>query len=88
MDYILLLSASKTLLNKLIKKLMDRLEMSNAGDVSRVVGMNVTCDREKGVITINQENYRENVVQRYYGRLQPRLHPRSRAETAREPIGE
>ena len=54
MDYILLLSASKTLLNKLKKKLMD-LEMSNAGDVSRVVGMNVTCDREKGVITINQK---------------------------------
>ena len=39
--------------------------MSNAGDVSRVVGMNVTCDREKGAITISQENYRENEVQRY-----------------------
>ena len=47
---------SKTLLNKLKKKLMNRLEMSGAGDVSRVVGMNVTCDREKGAITISQEN--------------------------------
>ena len=88
MDYILLLSASKTLLNKLKKKLMDWLEMSDAGDVSRVVGMNVTCNREKVVITINQENYREHVVQRYYGKLQPRLHPRCRAETALEPTRE
>ena len=51
MDYILLLSASKTLLNKLKRQLMDRLEMSDAGDVSTVVGMNVTCDCEKGAIT-------------------------------------
>ena len=65
MDYFLLLSASKTLLKKLKKQLMDRLEMSNAGDVSRVVGMNVTCDWEKGAITNSQENYTENGVQRY-----------------------
>ena len=39
--------------------------MSGAGDVSRVVGMNVTCDREKGTITTSKESYRENVVQRY-----------------------
>ena len=39
--------------------------MSDAGDVSSVVGMNITCDREKGTITISQENDRENVVQRY-----------------------
>ena len=79
---------NKPLLNKLKTKLMDRLEMSNAGDVSRVVGMNVTCDREKGAITISQDNYRENVIQRYYGRLQPRLHPRSRAKTVPEPTRE
>ena len=39
--------------------------MSDAGDVSSVVDMNITCGREKGAITISQENYRENVVQRY-----------------------
>ena len=65
MDYFLLLSANKTLLNKLKKQLMDRLKMSDAGDVSSVVGMNVTCDCEKGSITISQENYTENGVQRY-----------------------
>ena len=65
MDYFLLLSASKTLLNKLKKQLMDRLEMSDVGDASRVIGMNVTCDCEKGAITTSQKNYRENVVQRY-----------------------
>ena len=64
-DDILFLSASKPLLNKLKKKLMNRFEMSDMGDVSRILGMNVTRDREKGTITINQKDYTEDVVQRY-----------------------
>ena len=59
------LSASKPLLNKLKKELMNRFEMSDTGDVSRILGMNVTRDREKGTVTINQKNYTEDVVQRY-----------------------
>ena len=35
------------------------------GDVSRILGMNVTRDREKGAITISQKDYTKNVVQRY-----------------------
>ena len=62
---ILFLSASKPLLNKLKKKLMNRFEMSDMGDVSRILGMNVTRDREKGTITVNQKGYTEDVVQRY-----------------------
>ena len=44
---------------------MNRFEMSDMGDVSRILGMNVTRDREKGTITINQKDYTEDVVQRY-----------------------
>ena len=62
---ILFLSASKPLLNKLKKKLMNRFEMSDMGDVSRMLGMNVTRDREKGTITTNQKDYTEDVVKRY-----------------------
>ena len=46
-DDIMFLSARTTLLDKLKKQLMDRLEMSDTGDVSRTLDMNVTRDREK-----------------------------------------
>ena len=47
-DNILFLSASKPLLNKLKKKLMNRFEMSDTGDVSRIFGMHVTRTVRKG----------------------------------------
>ena len=50
-DDVLLLGANKQLLDKLKKQLMDRFEMADMGDVSRVLGMNVTRDREGGTIT-------------------------------------
>ena len=39
--------------------------MTGMGDVSRLLGMNVTRDREEGTITINQKDYTEDIVQRY-----------------------
>ena len=50
-------SANKQLLDKLKKQLMDRFEMTDMGNVSRVLGMNITRDREEGTITINQKDY-------------------------------
>ena len=44
---------------------MKRFEMSNMGDVSIILCMNVTRDREKETITIHQKDYTEDVVQRY-----------------------
>ena len=49
---------------KLKKQLVDCLEMTGMGDVSRVLGMNVTRDREEETITINQKNYTKDIVQR------------------------
>ena len=88
-DDILFLSASKKcLLNKLKKKLMDRFEMSDMGDVSRILGMNVTRDHDKGAITISKKDYTEDVVQLYgYGMPQPRVYSRNRARTVPEPTG-
>ena len=63
-DDIMFLSG-ETLLNKLNQQLMDRFEMSDTGDVSRILNMDVTRDREIGAITINQKDYTEDVVQRY-----------------------
>ena len=61
-DDILLLGANKQLLDKLTKQLMDRFEMKNMGDVSRVLGMNVTRDREEGTITTNQKDNTKAIV--------------------------
>ena len=38
--------------------------MTDVGDVSGVPGMNVTRDREEGTITINQNDYMEDIVKR------------------------
>ena len=64
-DDVLLLGNSKQLLGKLKKKLMDRFEMTDLGDVSKALGMNVTRDRENGTITIDQKDYTEDIFERY-----------------------
>ena len=64
-DDILLVGNNKQLLGKLKKQLMDRFETAGLGDVSKVLGMNVTRDRENGTITIDQKDYTENVLERY-----------------------
>ena len=46
-DHVLLLGANKHLLNKLKKQLMDHFEMTDMGDVSRVLGMNVNVTAKK-----------------------------------------
>ena len=65
MDDIFLLGSNKQLLGKRKKKLMDCFEMMNLGDVSKVLGMNVTRDRENGTITIDQKDCAENNLERY-----------------------
>ena len=47
-DGILLLGNNKRLLGKLKKQLMNLFEMTDLGDVLKVLGMNVTRDRENG----------------------------------------
>ena len=64
MDCVLLLGENTQLLNKRKKKLMDRFEMTGMGDVSRVLGMNVTRYCKKGTITIDQKDYAEEIVKR------------------------
>ena len=63
-DDILFLSASKILLNKLEKGLMDRFEMFDVSDVSRSLGIDVTREREKRAIITSQKDYMEGLVQR------------------------
>ena len=39
--------------------------MSDLGDVSLVLGVGVTRDREKGTATITQEKYTKSLLQQY-----------------------
>ena len=64
-DDTLLLGKNKQLLGKLKKKLMDRFEMTDLGDVSKVLDMNVNRDRQNWTITIDQKYYTENILKRY-----------------------
>ena len=65
MDDDLLLGANKQLLDKLKKQRIDRSEMTDMGNVSGLLGMNATRDREEETITINHEDDTEDIVQRY-----------------------
>ena len=64
-DDLLLLGADKLLPNKLKKQLMDRSEITDMGDVSRVLGMNVARDRKKRTFIINYRDYKEDVIERF-----------------------
>ena len=58
----LVLGANKLPLNKLKKQLMDRLEMTDMGDVMRVLSMNVARDAENETVAMNQRDYTKDVI--------------------------
>ena len=62
---ILLLGNNKQLLGKLKNQLMDRFEMMDLGDMSKVLCMSVTQDRENRTIAIEQKYYTEDILERY-----------------------
>ena len=59
-----MLGNNKQLFGKLKKQLMNRFDMTDIGDVSKILGMNVTRDRENGTITIDQKDYTA-ILERY-----------------------
>ena len=63
-DDLLMFIANKRLLNPRKMQLMDRVETTDMGGVSRALGMNVVRDREKGTITIIQMDSTEDVIER------------------------
>ena len=46
------------------KKPMGKFKLMDMGDVSLVLGMQVTRDRERGTLTITQENYTKSILDR------------------------
>ena len=64
-DDVLLLSKDRKVLERIKRKLTGRFSMTDMGDVSLVLGMEVTRDRAKGTVTITQENYVKSLLERY-----------------------
>ena len=52
-------------LRRIKQKLMSRFSMTDMRDVSLVLGMGVTRDREKGTVTITHEKYTKSLLERY-----------------------
>ena len=61
----LLLLGGNALLLDMLKKLMRRFRMTDMGNVSLVLGMQVTRDRKKGILTISQEDYTDSMLERF-----------------------
>ena len=53
------------LIEKIKRKLMDRFKMTDMGDVSLVLGMQVTRDRRGKTLTISQENCTKPILERF-----------------------
>ena len=61
----LLVIGSNARVIETIKKLKDKFQMSDLGDVTLVLGMQVTRDRKKGTLTISQEDYTKSILARF-----------------------
>ena len=64
-DDILIASNSKSQVAELKQILSSEFEIKDLGDAKKILGMEITRDREKGVLTISQESYAMKVLSTY-----------------------
>ena len=64
-DDVLLVGHFLTVLRRVKQKLTSRSSMTDVGDVSLVLGMGVARGREKGAVTVFQENYTKSLAVRH-----------------------
>ena len=64
-DDLLVIGINVRVIETIKKKLKDNFQMSDLGDVSLVLGMQVTRDRKKGTLTISQEDYTKSILARF-----------------------
>ena len=61
----MLTGGDKAVLKMLKEKLMSRFDTWDMGDISLILGMQVTRNRENGTVTIFQANYTRSVLEKY-----------------------
>ena len=64
-DDVLLLGKNRKVLERIKRKLMGHFSMTDMGEVSLVLGIEVIRDRTNGTVTITQENYVKSLLERY-----------------------
>ena len=64
-DDLLVIGSDVRAIETIKKKLKDNFQMSDLGDVSLVLGMQITRDREKGTLTISQQDYTKSILARF-----------------------
>ena len=64
-DDILTIGKDPTLVEEKRKKLKERFEMTDVGEVSRILGMEVTRDYDEGTLAITQTAYADNILERF-----------------------
>ena len=53
------------MIEKIRSKVTEKFKMTDMGDVSLVLGMQITRDREKKTLTISQEEYTKSILERF-----------------------
>ena len=64
-DDLLVIGSNVRVIETIKKKLKDNFQMSDLGDVSLVLGMQVTRGRKKGTLTISQEDDTKSILARF-----------------------
>ena len=64
-DDLLVIGSNVRVIETMKKKPKDNFQMSEPGDVSPVLGMQVTRERKKGTLTISQEDYTKSILARF-----------------------
>ena len=64
-DDLVLAGGDKAVLKMLKEKLMSRFAITDMGDISLILGMQVTRNRENGMLTISQANCTRSVLEKY-----------------------
>ena len=64
-DDVLLLGKDVAILKRIKSKLMSRFSITDMGEVLLMLGVGVASDRDKGTVTITQDNYTKSPQERY-----------------------
>ena len=80
-DDILITGGDQQLVDQKKKELTDRFEMTDMGEVKRILGIDVQRDYEQGTLAISQEHYVNTLLERFgmqeanpVSRPNPRIH--------------
>ena len=64
-DDLILASESLLSVNSLKAALSENFKMTDAGEIKTVLGIDVTRDREKGILTLSQERYALEILKKF-----------------------